>query len=348
MKHIPSSYSCFSEKGECTLPSQEFIDECFGNSIEPVIFLDSCICLHIIKVVDYGKDARNVDFSKIIVLKEYLERHPGVKINSFFALMELCNQGGILDKQKLLDFKSRIDFFEQIPLKIFKKFKYNFLRDMFIFKDFSNLPDNALDAFYPILMNSYCALLKIRSIALCGLTKNKAESNINEFADWMIEELNIFRGAEYKLAMNIFGGNTNFRKMIGLDCKPTDIKKKLLGTSWDMFHSKFTANSFRLFEMLQRNIYPFFLTSDSNLFKIFQNLSLHLIKDGGENYISSFVSMSDFNYPHLDKSFINKNNEKLFNSFLDRRNQEYEFDRAKIDKLIAKLEITNGITNNNF
>ncbi|TDX87311.1 hypothetical protein [Epilithonimonas xixisoli] len=343
MKSIPTSYSCFSEKGECPLPPQEFIDECLKDGIEPVIFLDSCVCLHIIKVVDYGKDATNVDFSKIIALKEYLEKHPEIKINPFFALMELCNQTGVLDKQKLLDFKSRIDFFEQIPLKVFKKFKYDFFRDMFVFKDFSKLPDNALDAFYPILMNSYCALLKIRSIALGGVTKSKAESNINEFADWMIDELKIFRGAEYKLAMNIFGGNTNFRKMLGLDSKPKEVKKKILGTSWDMFHSKFTTSSFRLFEILQRNIYPYFLTSDSNLFKIFQNFSLHILKDGGGNFMSSFISTSDFNYPHFEDSFIDKNNEKLFNSFVDRRNQEYEFDRVKVDKMISELELVNGI-----
>ena len=337
------SYSCFSEKGECPLPSQEFIDECIRDSIEPIIFLDSCVCLHIIKVVDYGKNATNINFSKILALKEYMEKHPKIRINPFFALMELCNQTGILDKQKLLDFKARIDFFEQIPLKIFKKFNYDFLRDMFVFKNFSNLPDKALDAFEPILMNSYCALLKIRSIALGGVTKNKAESNINEFADWMIDELNIFRGAEYKLAMNIFGGNTNFRKMLGLDSKSTEIKKKIVGTSWDMFHSKFTTSSFRLFNILQRNIYPYFLTSDTNLFEIFQNFSLHIVKDGGENCMSSFISISDFNYPHFEESFIDKNNEKLFNSFVDRRNQEYQFDRVKVKKLIFELETINGI-----
>ncbi|MGJ1367893.1 hypothetical protein [Sphingobacterium spiritivorum] len=344
MKQIQSSYSCFSEKGEDQLPTLEFIEECHNKDIEPVIFLDSCVCLHIIKIIDYGKAAKNVDFSKVIALKEYLETHSGIKVNPFFALLELCNQKGTFDKQKLLDFKARIDFFEQIPFKALKEFKYDFARDIFIFKDFSNLPDNPLDILYPMLMNSYCALLKIRSIALGGLTKNKAESNIVAFADWMTYDLDIFRGAEYMLAMNIFGGNTQFRKMVGLDCKTTEIKKKLLGTSWDLFHSKFTANSFRMFQILQRQVYPFFLTSDSNLFNIFQNLALRIVKDGGQNYLSSFVSMSGFNYPHFDKSFIDKNNEKLLNTFIDRRNHKYIFDREKVDHLISELETANGIT----
>ena len=343
MKNINVSYSCFSEKGECSLPSKEFNEECYSKGIEPVIFLDSCVCLHIIKVVDYGKNAKNVDFLKIIALKEYLAKHPEIKLNPFFALMELCNSKGILDKDKLLDFKTRIDFFEQIPLKIFKRFKYNFLRDTLIVRNFSNLSENALDSFYPILMNSYCALLKIRSIALGGLSKNKAEKNINEFAEWMIKELNIFRGAEYTLAMNIFGGNTNFRKMVGLDSKPVQAKENLLGSSWDMFHSKFTTNSFHLFEILQTNVHPFFLTSDCNLFRIFQNFSLLIVKDGGERFMSSFVSTSDFKNPHLDESFIDLNNEKLLNYFIDRRNQVYHFNRIKVDKMIYELEVINGI-----
>lgn len=338
-----NSYSCFTEKGEDVLPDNAFIGECYEQGIEPIIFLDSCICLHIIKVIDHGKLAKNVDFSRILALKEYIEKHPDIRINPFFAFLELCSQKGTFDKEKFQDFKLRIDFFEQIPLKIFKKFQYDFHRDILVVRNLSNINENPLEAVNQILKNSYCTLLKIRSISMRGLTKNKAEGNLNELIDWMINDLYIFRGAEYKLAMNIFGGNTGFRKMIGLDSKQADIKKKLLGTSWDMFHSKFTANSFRLFEVLGRNIYPFFLTSDANLFKIFQSFSLQIVKDGGKDYVSSFIMTSDFSYPHLDESFIDINNEKLFNIFVDRRNQEYTFDEEKIDKMIADLELENGI-----
>lgn len=336
-------YSCFTEKGEGILPSEDFIKECHHQGIEPIIFLDSCVCLHIIKAVDYGKLAKNVDLFKLLALKEYLTNHPNIKINPFFAFLELCNQSGTLDKVKLQDFKLRIEFFEQIPLKAFKKFKYDFQRDVFVVRNIPETKGNPMEMPNQILKNSYCSLLKIRSIALQGLTKGKAESNINEFDDWMIKDLDIFRGAEYKLAMNVFGGNTAFRKMIGLDCKQKDVKQRLIGTAWDMFHSKFAANSFRLSESLGRKIYPFFLTSDANLFKIFQNLNMHLVKDGGKDFVSSFMLTSDFSYPHLDDSFLEKNNRKLLNNFIDRYKKIYAFDEAKVDKMINQLEVENGI-----
>lgn len=337
------NYNCFTEKGENKLPDSKFIEQCFEQGIEPVIYLDSCVCLHIIKVVDYGKAAKDVDFSRIINLKQYLEKHPTISISPFFALLELCSQKGTFDKQKLQDFKTRIEFFEQISLKDFRTFKYDFHRDFFVFKNIAATIKDPLMTINPIIKNSYCSLLKIRSIALKGLTKDKAENNLNELIKWMIDDLGIVRGAEYKLAMNIFGGNTEFRKMVGLDCKQAVVKRKLLGTTWDMFHSKFTANSFRISEVLQRLIYPFFLTSDANLFRIFQHFGLEVIKDGGENFVSSFIMTSDFSYPHFDQSFIDRHNEKMLEVFLDRRNHEYDFDELKVSTLISALEFENGL-----
>src|SRR5690606_28542858 len=224
---LPNTYSCFTEKGESALPDDKYINELHERGTRPIIFLDSCVCLHIIKVVDYGKSARNIDFSRIFSLKEYLTNHPRIKISPFFAFLELCSRVGSLDNVKLQDFKLRIEFFEQIPLKAFKRFKYDFHRDMLVVKNIPETKGDLMKMVNQVLKNSYCSLLKIRSIALKGLTKNKAESNIAEFIHWMINDLDIFRGAEYKLAMNIFGGNTAFRKMIGLDCKQNDVKKKL-------------------------------------------------------------------------------------------------------------------------
>lgn len=339
------TYSCFSENGETELPKIDELESILQSDVEPIIFLDSCVCLHIIKIVDYGKKAANIDFSKIIALKEYLSNKP-ITINPFFGLMELCLKKESLDIDKLRDFKHRIDFFEKIPLKEFKKFKYDFDRDYFIIKDIaSNLP-NPFEAFQPSLMNSYCALLKMRSLAKTSLTSETAEKNINTFFDWMVDILNSVRAVEYKLALNVFGGNSEYRKMIGLDSNIRDVKKKLMGTSWDIFHSKTTSNSFRLFELLGKNIAPFFITSDANLFNLFKNLSLQLVKDGEGNFTSSFIFTSDFSFPHLKNDFIDKQNERVMNVFLDRRNIKYEFDEEKVSKLIKELEIENKILDN--
>jgi hypothetical protein len=342
---MQTTYSCFSEKGETELPEIDELESILQSEVEPIIFLDSCVCLHIIKIVDYGKRAANIDFSKIIALKEYLSNNP-ININPFFGLMELCLKNEFFDVDKLRDFKHRIDFFEKIPLKEFKKFKYDFDRDYFIIKDIASDLPNPFEAFQPSLMNSYCALLKMRSLAKISLTSETAEKNINTFFDWMADILNSVRAVEYKLALNVFGGNSEYRKMIGLDSNIKDVKKKLMGTCWDIFHSKTTSNSFRLFELLGKNIAPFFLTSDANLFNIFKNLSLQLVKDGGGNFTSSFIFTSNFSFPHLKNDFVDKQNEKMMNVFIDRRNIKYEFDEEKVSNLIKELEIENKILDN--
>lgn len=322
------------------MPETDELLSIIQTGVEPKIFIDSCVCLHIIKVVDYGKKATNIDFSKILSLKEYLHNKP-VTISPFFGLIELCLRNGTFDKNKFLDFKYRIDFFEQIPLKELRKFKYNFDRDYLIIKDISGDLHNPYKAIEPSLMNSYCALLKIRSLAKTSLTKDTAEMNISSFLDWMVNDLDSVRAVEYKLALNIFGGNSVYRKMIGLDGKESEVKKKLIGTSWDIFHSNNTSNRFRLFQMLGKNISPYFLTSDASLFNLFRNLSLMLIKDGGDNFTSSFLLNSDFSFPHLGDDFIDRQNTKMMNILVDRRNSIYEFDKLKVEKLINELEFEN-------
>ncbi len=336
-------YSSFSEKGEEKLPTSGEISEFLEKGIKPVICLDSCVCLHIIKVMDYGKKATNVDLQKIIALKQYLEEHPVININPIFGLLELCSNRSEFDYNKLNDFRDRIDFFRKIKLKQLKSMKYDFNTNYFSMDNPINTPNSLLSGFAPSLKNTYCSLLKIRSLAKMDLSKKCAEQNLMAFFDWMKDELNIMRGPEYKLAMNIFGGNTGYRKMIGLDNKPSDVKKKLLGTSWDIFHAKHTSNSFLLSKMLHENLYPYFLTSDANLFNIFRRFSLTLIKDGRENFATSFLLNSDFDFPHLDESFIEKQNKKVFNEFVDRRNQIYSFDEIKVNQLITALEFENGV-----
>jgi hypothetical protein len=192
-------------------------------------------------------------------------------------------------------------------------------------------------------MNSYCTLLKIRSIALKGLQKQNAESNIDSLFNWMINVIDCMRAVEYKLALNIFGGNTTFRKMIALDSKSSNVKKILIGTSWDIYHSKNTTNSFRLFQILGDNILPYFVTSDSNLFGLFKKYNLALIKDGGKDLNSSFIINSEFDFPHLSNDFIDKQNKKMMDYFIERRNNNSKYDKQKMDKLIENLERENDL-----
>lgn len=339
-----NTYGCFSEKGASQLPLQEEITARLTDGIEPIIFLDSCVCLHIVKVVEYGKKATGVDLQRIIALKEYLSKSQGIRINPVFGFMELClKSDGRFDREKFRDFKYMMDFFEQVPLKAFRQFSYDFRRDMAIFRDPTANMQDQYNEILALLKKTYCSLLKIRRMAQLGTAKAQAEQNLEDLFEWMHTRLDSIRGPEYKLAMNIFGGNTAYRKMIGLDNKPSDVRKKLMGTSWDFFHAKNCTNSFRLFEMLQKNIWPFFLTSDANLFNIFRGLSLSLVKDGGSDYTSAFMMASNFDFPHLSEQFIDRQNEKAFKVFVDRRNHVSAPDGPELDLLIRELEAENGM-----
>ncbi len=339
---INNSYGCFSEQGECNLPDIEEINSIIDRGLTPTIFADSCVCIHIIKLIDHKKNAKNVDFIKILMLKEYLTKHL-IKLDPFFGILELSIRNTNLDEEKLKDFYYRIDFFSQLPIKSFRKLDFDFHRNYFLVKEIGSGLPNIYKALEPSLKNSFCALLKIRSLALKNLSKNSAENNIDIFLNWMIHELGIIRGPEYKLAMNIFGGNTNYRKMIGLDSSYDVAKKFMQATAWDIYHAKHTANSFRISQLLEKNIMPYFITNDSNLFDLMRRLSLTFIKDGGSEYSTSFIHMSDFYVPHFSPDFVARQNKKMIEIFTERTQHTYEFDLERVNQLIIKLETENNI-----
>lgn len=337
-------YYCFSEQGEVLLPQNNELEETILKGIEPVLFLDSSVCLHIVKVMDYGRKATQIDLQKLIALKTYIATTPNLSVNPFFGLIELCTRNGALDVRKLWDIKGRIDCFQLLPVKIFKSFSFDFHRDFTFAKDLNMDLPNIYEAVSPSLLNSYCALLKLRHLAKTnGLTQSSAEKSIRQFFDWMMNKLDIIRGIEYQLSLHIFGGHTRYRKMIGLDSKPADVRKHLLGTAWDIFHAKTSSNSFRLFQILGRNLEPYFLTSDANLFGLLKQMNLRLIKDGGEEFTTSFIQNAGFDYPHLKDRFVDNQNQYMVEKFIERAHHHYECDAEKVNGLIIELEVFNGL-----
>jgi len=333
-------YYCLTQKGEKKLPNQKEITEFHQSGIEPEIFLDSNVCLHIIKIVDYPKNPIGVNKERLIVLKEYISKH-NIRINALFGLMELSYSKNIFDKDKFQDFKNRIDFFIQIPLKHFKKFNYNYLRDYQIFSQ-PKLKDNTtffgLESF---ILSTYCVLLKIREISLSGLTKKDAKKNIFKLLDWMINDLKFMLGVEYKLGMNIFGGKTEFRKMIWLEGKQNLTQKKIMGSAWDITHSRFITNNEFLNKIVDKNIYVYYLTSDRHFYELISKYSITAIfktKAG-----TTTMHNTNFDYPHFETEFIDEQNNKMIEIMGDRINKEPMYDRERILRLIDNLEKSNNI-----
>jgi hypothetical protein len=336
------SYRYFNEKGECCLPSATEIAEMKAQSLNPTIFIDSCVCLHISKLVDHKRNAKNIDREYLLKLNEYITK-TGIKLSPFFALIELSTNTGEFSVEKYKDLMERVDFFNQIPPKHLKKFNYNFNTDYFIINDVEitkpTVPYLGLDLFY---LNTYCCLLKIRGLALRGLNKTVAEKNINDFFTWMRDDLDLILGLEYKLALNIFGGHTEFRKMIWLEGKHKLVKQKLKGTSWDITHARLCMNNFKLNKILKDNIVAYFLTSDTNLIELVKSFSLTGIIDC-EKIGSTSVINTSFAYPHFTEEFIDKNNLLMINTLGDRFNKEYKYNIERTKKIISQLEIENSI-----
>lgn len=330
-------YYSFSEKGEIPLPSKEACSELISKGVKPIVFLDSCVCLHIIKKIDHKHKATNIDKVKVANLKEYLSRTP-VSVNPLFGLMELCYKEGNFDKSKFWDFNHRIDFFKQMPVSYFNGSGYDFTRDYFGFEHDLGDRFSPFYGFESYFYNSYCALLKIRELATNDVSKKAAQKNCISLLDWMANDLGVILGTEYQLGIRIFGGDTNFRKMVWLEGKIDQVKKKVLGTAWDFFHARQCTNNAMLSKGLNENLSAFFVTSDNNLFKLFQQKNLSLVVDAGKGHGISSISSSNSDLPHLDHDFLEIQNKKLIELFLDRALQELKWDRDKTKAMIVDLE----------
>lgn len=340
--NISNTYLCFNEKGEASLPDNKLIDKLINNGTKPVVFIDSCVCLHIVKLIDHGKKANGINKKKILWLKEYVTKNK-IKVNPLFGLMELCSTKGKIDNTKFWDLYKRIDFFNLIPIKQFKTFNYNFHQQYFLDGE-SYIQDKensffGLDAFF---LNTYTSLLKIRELSLKGVSKKYAEPHALEFVEWMKKDLGIILGVEYRLAMNVFGGITEFRKMIWLEGKTDILKKKLIGTAWDITHSRFCSNNVLLSRTLGEYISAYFLTSDLNLFNLLASYQITMLIDGGNSGCTTMYN-TDFELPHFNESFIDKNNRMIIDISYERLGDEIVFDRDKIWKIIDELEMINNI-----
>lgn len=96
------NYYCFNEKGETNLPDNFELKKLKGSGLKPVIFLDSCVCLHIVKLIDHKKKAGEINKLRILNLKEYYSKHD-IQINPLFGLMELSQEDNNFDKEKFWD-----------------------------------------------------------------------------------------------------------------------------------------------------------------------------------------------------------------------------------------------------
>lgn len=339
MKSTRENYCYVDQHGDRTLPSKHEISEIRNNGLTPLLILDSNICLDIIKLVSHKTNAR-IDKKRLFNLLEYVQKTK-IEITPLTGLIELCyNTSSFqINEEKFWDMNNKIDFVKSFPIKFLKKCDFDYAKN-YRLHDTPKLQKNDIESFKPMLNTSYACLLKIRDISLNGMKINQAESNTMEFLEWCERDLGIIMGLEIQLALKFFSTPNDFRKMLWIDGNKDEIKKKLWGTSWDIFHSRISCNSINFSKMIKERRHTIFATNDTALHKLLatMNLEVSINLDDKPTLIHSFDISSK-----LKDSFQEQFKTKMLTLFKQRFNIKQNYNENKVLGLIENLEIANGI-----
>lgn len=300
-----------------------------------LLVLDSSVCLDIVSVINkkyINKDSKK----KVFELIEYSQKK-STPIFEILALLELTLDKSTykLNRNKFFDLFYKLKFAFQFPVKRLKKNDFDYSINF-------NPPENknVRDDFTPIIeqiLVFYCALLKIREIASKGLEKQKSQKNILEFLNWMNTELKLILGLEYQLAIQIFGGNSEFNSMIKVHSTKEKALKYLWATAWDLQHARFSRNSNQLSEMVNEDINSMFVTNDKRLYELISP-QIEFATEFNRSKIS--LTTGEENYPpHFDDEFMKKLNEMIFDISKKRVSEKVVYPKDDyIKKLILDME----------
>lgn len=330
------NFNFISDLGKTILPTKEQVENRKKEVGEEIIFvLDSSVCIDIRNLINWKKDA-TADKNKIFSLIEYAQKN-NIQWFPLFALIESCYDRQTLEikADELFDFNNKIDFAFYYPIKELKKFNYIFEQDFVAHRGKLNKTDTSKIIIDEMINLYYAALLKIALISKKGLSAKVAEENIEEFIDWMINDIGIMLGVEYTLALQIFGGNGKFLKMIKLGGSKEKVMKAAWTTSWDLFHARMSCNNDQMSFLVNHKVYPIFVTKDATLFELLSPEIKYYIKNGK----SKFSITEKNNYPpHYSNDFMEYLNNKMFNLITNRIGTECKVDTVIIKKVLRTLE----------
>ncbi|BFO67381.1 hypothetical protein [Chryseobacterium sp. KCF3-3] len=124
------------------------------------------------------------------------------------------------------DYYNKLHFAFNIPVKEFKKLDFDYYRDFHVENEI-RIDKNIVKSIIESRVNPYyVGLLKICEIAQRGLGLNRAEKNVEEFFNWIENDLGFMLGYEHRLAMQIFGGNSDYWKMLRIGSKKRSCSKR--------------------------------------------------------------------------------------------------------------------------
>ncbi|QBA19745.1 hypothetical protein EU348_00615 [Chryseobacterium indologenes] len=233
------------------------------------------------------------------------------------------------------DYYNKLYFAFNTPIEKFKTLDFDYYRDFYVEND-TQVDKNIVKSIIESRVNPfYAGLLKICEIAQRGLGQNRAEKNVEEFFSWMENDLGFMLGSEYRLAIQIFGGNSEYRKMLRFGSKKEIILKEAMKTAWDIFHSKVSTNNELLSELVSRNVRAIFVTKDAKLSDLLAPKIGEYIRVS--NTKVSLIDLED--YPKIySQDFITKMNKKTAKLGRERLFRQDDINDDYVKSLITDLE----------
>jgi hypothetical protein len=256
------SFFILTYEGESLLPSSFDL-----NKHEIVLYLDANVCLDIVNYFDNKvlSDKALINVQTLIVFCQQNK----IEVVPKFGVIELCH-----DKySKNFDILKYREFVNKITYAFDKTFDNSTKLNQTDFKyEVGEMDRKMFDTFLPLILTSYVTLLKI--YVLCKKNNPKKENvhkNLKLLLHWCDKHLNASMASEILLAIKIFGGSSEYKKMIALDKvgeNVNDILKSIWGTSWDFFHIRMIHYASM---NVDTNHKQYFVTQDRNIYTLLKS-----------------------------------------------------------------------------
>ncbi|HEY4786732.1 MAG TPA: hypothetical protein VIH57_11810 [Bacteroidales bacterium] len=325
------NYNCIDETGLRNFPDSIELCSFKRNGLYPILVLDSSVCLDIVTFVD-NKSKLKEDARYMVESFLVYQNMMGIDVIGGLGIFELALGGRklTLDNKKFSDYGSKL----LLALKLSNE---SLFQDIYVTKDLKEI--DIIDKhqeFLPILNASYVSLLKLRLLAQKGTSRKNSLSLLQEYTEWLKDELDCIMGLELELAKNIFGGNSDLQPLLGRD---NNVLNELWGTAWDFLHYRFACLYFHFSTIDGIPQKSFFITKDNRLTRLLKHLQLEAVIKEEHGLKGIFISSTkEYNHFKGHRSKLKVLERELF---IERAKQN----KGKVLDLIKLAEMKNKLEN---
>ncbi len=260
--------------GHLSLPSTEQLRYLKQTEYTPCLFIDANLCLHIATYYNTGK-IDDLLLTDLLILVEYFQQK-NVVFNPDYGILELVRNKDAFtfQKDKFDDIIDKVNYFFWYPIHLHE---IAFRKNLFPVEKYRG--DYSSHNFFVQKMGSFFLLTYVTLLKIYSISKRRPPKretflpNIKEFLSWCEGELNTSMLLEFALAIKIFGGYSDFKKMIAFDIANNidEVFKILHGTVWDLIHIKLVLR-----ELSDKKVFPIFATNDKNLYDLLKIICFEL------------------------------------------------------------------------